>query len=86
MGRNPKTISLYTTEVTLQTTRLPHTIQVQHCGRTDPELLNAAVLKKMSESAVDTKTLCLFDVDGTLTAARQVIKTDKRKGDKQSLG
>ncbi|KAK3530700.1 hypothetical protein QTP86_032189 [Hemibagrus guttatus] len=25
----------------------------------------------MSASAVDTKTLCLFDVDGTLTAARQ---------------
>lgn len=27
---------------------------------------------EMSETAVDTSTLCLFDVDGTLTAARQV--------------
>ncbi|XP_062334280.1 phosphomannomutase 2 [Osmerus eperlanus] len=27
----------------------------------------------MSESAADTKTLCLFDVDGTLTAARQRV-------------
>lgn len=27
----------------------------------------------MSEAAVDSSTLCLFDVDGTLTAARQVV-------------
>lgn len=26
----------------------------------------------MSDAGVDTSTLCLFDVDGTLTAARQV--------------
>lgn len=26
----------------------------------------------MSDAAVDATTLCLFDVDGTLTAARQV--------------
>lgn len=28
----------------------------------------------MSEAAVDSSTLCLFDVDGTLTAARQVVR------------
>lgn len=27
----------------------------------------------MGDAAVDTSTLCLFDVDGTLTAARQVV-------------
>ncbi|XP_066544973.1 phosphomannomutase 2 [Amia ocellicauda] len=30
----------------------------------------------MAQSAVDTTTLCLFDVDGTLTAARQSITPD----------
>lgn len=28
---------------------------------------------EMGDTALDTKTLCLFDVDGTLTAARQVL-------------
>ncbi|RVE76781.1 hypothetical protein OJAV_G00012000 [Oryzias javanicus] len=30
----------------------------------------------MSDAAVDATTLCLFDVDGTLTAARQVVTPD----------
>nr|XP_046193893.1 H/ACA ribonucleoprotein complex non-core subunit NAF1-like [Oncorhynchus gorbuscha] len=38
---------------------------------------NTFITNKMSE-AVDTTTLCLFDVDGTLTAARQVSKTNDR--------
>lgn len=34
--------------------------------------LTATHSDKMGDAAVDTSTLCLFDVDGTLTAARQV--------------
>uniref|UniRef100_A0A3Q4I6G0 Phosphomannomutase n=1 Tax=Neolamprologus brichardi TaxID=32507 RepID=A0A3Q4I6G0_NEOBR len=30
----------------------------------------------MSDAGVDTSTLCLFDVDGTLTAARQRVTPD----------
>lgn len=35
--------------------------------------LTATHTDKMGDAAVDTSTLCLFDVDGTLTAARQVV-------------
>ncbi|XP_019939230.1 phosphomannomutase 2 isoform X1 [Paralichthys olivaceus] len=34
---------------------------------------------KMSEDTMDARTLCLFDVDGTLTAARQLVTPDMKK-------
>ena len=35
----------------------------------------------MAEAALDPKVLCLFDVDGTLTAARQVVRSSEPEED-----